>query len=179
MNRPSLAPPERLRPYLVAPLLLLLGMMPLLRLIGMLGVRPFASWRGAARHALAFMFAVTACAHFGKQRGDLVRMVPPHIPYPDEVVRVTGVLEFFGAFGLTVPQVAPLAGRGLIALLIAQFPANIHAARQQIGVGGKPATPLWFRTLVQVFFISLIHWSIARHDTTTGAPAGERTGEAD
>ncbi len=159
MNRGLLDLSERARPYLVAPLLVLLASLPPLRALGALGVRPLASWRGAARHALALMFAVTARAHFGKQREDLIRMVPPGIPRPRGLVTATGALEFLGALGLAVPQTARLAGGGLTLLLVALFPANIHAARRRIGIGGKPTTPLWFRALVQVVFIALILWA--------------------
>ncbi len=57
-----------LRSYLVAPLLLLLLALPALRALGALGLRPLATWRGAARHALALMYAFTASAHFGTQQ---------------------------------------------------------------------------------------------------------------
>lgn len=159
MNRRSLNLPERARPYLVAPLLLLLASLPPLRALGALGVRPLASWRGAARHALALMFTVTASAHFDARRDDLVRMVPPGLPHPRGLVTATGVLEFLGALGLTVPRAAPLAGGGLTVLLVTLFPANVHAARRRIAIGGKPATPLRFRGLVQAAFIALILWA--------------------
>jgi hypothetical protein len=36
------------------------------------------------------------------------------------------------------------------------FPANVKAAREQLMLDGKPATPLWFRTLVQVIFVATL-----------------------
>ena len=55
-------------------------------------------------------------------------------------------------------------------LLIALFPANVRAARRRIDIGGKPATPLWFRTWVQVGFIALILWSTRPPRTAPNVP---------
>ena len=159
MDQPS---PAGLRRYLVAPLLLLLLALLALRALGALGLRPLATWRGAARHALALMYAFTASAHFTRRRADLVRMMPPWVPVPGAAVAVTGALELLGAAGLLAPATAPLAGRGLAALLVALFPANVHAARRGITLGGKPPTPLGFRTLVQALFIALTLWASHR-----------------
>ena len=157
------APPQsltgRLSPYLVAPLLLLIAALLVLRTAGALGVTPLAEWRSSARFALAIMFVFTAAAHFGRQKESLVRMVPGWIPSPRRVIAVTGVLELLGALGLLLLVTAPLAGVCLALLLAAMFPANVKAARQQLMIDNKPATPLWFRSLVQVFFVVMLLWA--------------------
>ncbi len=153
------AVPNGIRPYLVAPLLLLLLALPALRALGALGVAPLASWQGTARYALALMFVFTGAAHFTRKRESLVRMVPGWMPLPGLAVTATGLLQFLGAAGLLVPALAPLAGRGLALLLIALFPANVHAARAGIDLDGKPATPLLFRAPVQLLFIGLLLWA--------------------
>lgn len=154
---PSLT--ARLSPYLVAPLLLLVAVLLVLRAAGALGVSPLGDWRTAARFALAVMFVFTAAAHFGRQKDSLERMVPSWMPSPKVVIAVTGVLELLGALGLLLPITTPLAGICLAVLLVAMFPANIKAARDQIMLDGKPATPLWFRTLVQVAFVAILLWA--------------------
>ena len=154
---PSLT--ARLSPYLVAPLLLLVAVLLVLRVAGALGVSPLADWRTAARFALAVMFVFTAAAHFFRQKDSLERMVPSWMPSPKVVIAVTGVLELLGALGLLLPITTPLAGVCLALLLVAMFPANIKAARDQIMLDGKPATPLWFRTLVQVAFVTILLWA--------------------
>ena len=153
--------PPKVRPYLVAPLILLLGALPLLRLLGALGVRPLGSGRGATRHALAAMFVFTGTAHFNHRRASMIRMVPGALPNPAALVTLTGGLEFLGAAGLVAPRTARLAGWSLTALLLALFPANVRAAQQAVSIGDKPATPLPFRTLVQALYIALILWSTA------------------
>ena len=47
----------------------------------------------------------------------------------------------------------------LIALLIGMFIANINAAQKGITLRGKPSTPLWLRTPMQILFIGLLWWS--------------------
>lgn len=150
---------EALRPYLVAPLIVFIAALILFRSAAAVGISPLADWPTAARFALAVMFAFTAVAHFGRQRQSLVRMVPTWMPRPSLVVSVTGGLELLGAIGLLLPIAASLAGLCLSLLLVAMFPANIHAARQQVMVGDKPATPLWFRTLVQIVFVAALLWA--------------------
>ena len=85
------------------------------------------------------MFLLTASAHWGKRRPDLIRMVPKSFPRPDLLVTLTGVCEILGAIGLLVVPFARWAAIGLTLLLIAVFPANIRAAREGITIGGKPA----------------------------------------
>jgi uncharacterized membrane protein len=111
-------------------------------------------WWDALRIALAAMFLLTATAHWGRRRGDLVRMVPAAFPRPDLMVTLTGVLELMGAIGLLVPAVAPWAALGLTMLLVAIFPANVRAARERLTIGGRQATPFVLRAVIQVVFVA-------------------------
>jgi len=105
------------------------------------------------RIAVALMFLLTASAHWGKRRADLVRMVPAWFPRAELAVTLTGALELAGAVGLLIPTTAPYAAIGLAALLIAMFPANVHAARAKLSIAGKPVTPLLQRTALQALFL--------------------------
>jgi uncharacterized membrane protein len=127
--------------------------------IGALGVSPLATWHDSACYALAVMFIFTGIAHFNKMKYDLVKMVPAVFPRPLPLVYFSGVLEFMGAAGLLLPRFRSLAGICLIALLIVLFPANVNAAMKGTTLAGKPATPLWLRTPMQLLFIGLLWWS--------------------
>jgi len=118
----------------------------------LLFVLPFGWWT-ALRIGLAMMFLLTASAHWGKKRLDLVRMVPTAFPRPDLMVLITGVCEILGAVGLLLPRVAPFAAACLTLLLLAIFPANVRAAREAITIEGRSATPLLPRMLIQVVFL--------------------------
>ncbi|HEY7303234.1 MAG TPA: hypothetical protein VH601_03920 [Bryobacteraceae bacterium] len=125
----------------------------LLRGIGPAGVGLLNSWTWSLRGGLALMFLLTASAHWGKRKGDLIAMVPRVFPRPDFMVSATGVLEILGAVGLLTPAIAPVAAVCLALLLIALFPANIRAAREGLTIGGKAATALPLRTLLQLVFL--------------------------
>lgn len=118
-----------------------------------------SSWTDALRYALATMFLFTAASHFiARTREDLVRMVPPALPAPRLLVAATGVLELAGAIGLLVTGFVRIAAYALIALLVAMFPANVHAARAQLVVAGRPAMPLIARLPLQFFWIGVLWW---------------------
>src|SRR5215475_4961872 len=102
------------------------------------------------------MFLLTASAHWGKLRIDLIRMVPPVFPRPDLLVTLTGIAELAGAIGILWTPVTRAASVGLTALLVAMFPANIYAAQHQLTIGGRKVPGLAMRTLLQIIFIAAI-----------------------
>jgi uncharacterized membrane protein len=128
------------------------------RLLGVAGIDPLDSWQGSTRAGLALMFLFTGAAHFTSTRHDLVRMVPPALPRPDLLVAATGVAELLGAAGLLVPRVASGAAAALMLLLVAMFPANVHAARTGHTIAGRPHTRLVVRAPLQLFWIALLGW---------------------
>jgi uncharacterized membrane protein len=129
----------------VQPLIVLIGVFALL-------ILPLGWW-AALRVGLAAMFLLTASAHWGRRRADLIRMVPVVLPRPDWLVTFTGICEILGAIGLLFSRTAPPAGIGLALLLIAIFPANVRAAREAIAIAGRPATPLPMRAIIQIIFL--------------------------
>ncbi|HSL22207.1 MAG TPA: hypothetical protein VK886_11785, partial [Vicinamibacterales bacterium] len=80
------------------------------------------------------------------------------LPAPGLLVTATGALELLGAVGLLLPQALPAAAYGLIALLVAMLPANVHAAREGLMVAGRRATPLLWRLPLQLFWIAALWW---------------------
>jgi uncharacterized membrane protein len=131
----------------------------LARLLGSAGLLTTASWAVATRVGMAMMFLFTGSAHFAKTRADLIRMVPPSFPNPALLVTLTGVAEMAGAVGLLVPTLARWAAAGLMLLLVAMFPANIHAARGGVTIRGRAASPLVLRLPLQVLWLLLLWWS--------------------
>lgn len=90
----------------------------------------------------------------------------------DFLVTATGVLELAGAAGLLVPRLAVWAAGGLALLLIAMFPANVHAAQAGILDGWR--SQLWPRTALQLVSLAAVttvlidRWR-ARPGVTTSA----------
>ncbi|MFI6167942.1 hypothetical protein ACIBCN_14270 [Nocardia sp. NPDC051052] len=139
----------------MAPLVVLAVVTALARLIGWLaGPEWLNSWPHAVTLGLAVMFVLTASAHFlSPRREALVAMVPPKLPNPAALVTLTGVFELAGAGGLLIPATAKLAAALLIVLLLLLFPANIRAAKAELGI---KTMPLPLRTVVQVVFIAAL-----------------------
>jgi uncharacterized membrane protein len=140
-------------------LVVLLVSLVLLRGAGYLGVERLASWRDAGLGALAVMFLFTSTAHFSGMKYDLAAMMPAPLPDGLWVIYLTGVFEIAGAVGLLIPWTRRLAGICLVLLLIAQFPANVYAALNEIPLGGEAPTPLWLRTPMQLLFIGMVWWT--------------------
>jgi uncharacterized membrane protein len=138
------------------PLIVLVCSTLLLRVIGVVGFGPLDNWVWPLRGGLALMFLLTASAHWGKRRSDLIAMVPGVFPRPDWMVSITGVFEILGAIGLLMPAIAKIAAACLTILLVVLFPANIRAAREGLMIGGRPATTLPLRSLLQVVFIAAL-----------------------
>jgi len=138
------------------PFIVLLASTLLFRVIGAAGVGPFHSWIWSLRGGLALMFLFTASAHWGKRRGDLIAMVPRALPRPELMVSITGIFEVLGAVGILIPATAHVAAACLAILLIALFPANVRAAQEHLTIGGRQATSLPLRTLLQLVFLGAV-----------------------
>ncbi|HXN48942.1 MAG TPA: hypothetical protein VN893_19985 [Bryobacteraceae bacterium] len=137
----------------MVPAIILVAAFGVFRCAGLLGVAALDNWNLPLRLALFLMFLVTASAHWGKGRPDMIRMVPPAFPSAATIISVTGVLEILGAVGLVVPITARAAAACLATLLVAMFPANVRAAREQLTILGRPATALAIRAPLQAMFI--------------------------
>ena len=138
------------------PLVVLAAAFLLFVLLGMAGIPYFAGYHHALRLALAVMFLLTASAHWGAKRADLVKMVPPPFKQPERWVTITGILEILGAIGLLIPATVTVAALGLALMLIAIFPANVHAARHHMTIGGRPVPKLGIRILIQLIFLASV-----------------------
>ena len=154
----------------MAPLITLVVVTAALLVAGAAGIRALRPWPVAVRGGLAAMFTLTGVVHFVWKREELIAMVPPALPAPELLVTVTGVLELAGAVGLLIHRTAPWAAAGLAALLVAMFPANVHAALEGTG------TPLLPRTLMQLLFLAAALAVVAHHLRSGHAPVRARTG---
>ena len=138
----------------MAPFIVLVTLFFLLRILGHFQIPVAFGWWTSLRLALSGMFLLTASAHWGERRPDLIRMVPRSFPRPDLLVTATGVLEVLGAIGLMVPKFASYAALGLAFMLVAVFPANIRAARERLTIASRPVPMLLPRTLLQIVFLA-------------------------
>lgn len=89
-----------------------------------MAVRMMDGARGLGRAVFASLFLAGGVAHFAAT--DLYsKIMPPYLPAPRALVLVSGVAEVALGAMLLIPTTARLAAWGLIALLVAVFPANV------------------------------------------------------
>ncbi len=114
------------------------------------------------------MFIFTATSHFSSLGHEMAAMIPPPLTGALWVIYVTGVLEFAGAIGLLTTRWRRPAAWGLLALLVAMFPANVYAALTGVSLGGNPPSALWYRTPLQLFWFVALWWSTLARDEQEG-----------
>jgi uncharacterized membrane protein len=80
----------------------------------------------------------------------------PYLPWHLKLIYASGIAEIVLGVAVLLPQMRRMAGWGLIALLIAVFPANIHAALH--GFRSLPSWILWARLPFQLVLIAGVYW---------------------
>lgn len=105
--------------------------------------------------AVAFIFA--GINHF-LNTGFYRRMMPPVFPVHLFLVYLSGVSEIALGVLLLIPRFQRLAAWGLIALLIAVFPANIYMARNPLLFPEFSAAALYLRLPLQLLLIAWAYW---------------------
>ncbi len=82
------------------------------------------------------------------------------------LVYLSGFFEVLGGVGVLVPRFRKAAGWGLIALLVAVFPANLYmiTASEQFTQQGVPLWALYLRLPLQLVLIAWVYW-VTQADT--------------
>ena len=124
-------------------------------------------------HAVAII--VVGITHFIVPE-QYARIVPPQLPYPFELVYISGFFEILGGIGLVIPFVSVAAAWGLIALYIAVFPANINMAVNSIPIDGIPHIPwlYWARLPFQAVLIAWAYWYTRKPESQPAASSVEK-----
>ena len=91
--------------------------------------------------------------------GKYEQIIPPGFPMPGMLVAISGMAEIAGGAGLLIRPLRRAAGWGLIALLIAVFPANIFMAIHPERIAGLHMAPwlLWTRLPLQGVLIAWVY----------------------
>ena len=78
--------------------------------------------------------------------------MPPIFPLHLEAVYLSGLFEILGGFGVLIARTRSIAGWGLLALLIAVYPANIYMALTPEAFPDISLFALYFRLALQFLF---------------------------
>ena len=93
--------------------------------------------------------------------GFYLAIMPPDLPNPEWLNVLSGLAEIVLGVYILEPRVRVLAAWGIIALLVAVFPANVYAALENVG-GDGPGTGAgmgnWIRLPFQAVFIVWAWW---------------------
>ena len=110
---------------------------------------------------LGLMFVAGGINHFANP-DPYIKIMPPYLPAPLALVYISGFFEAALGALLLIPRFQRLAAWGLIALLIAVFPANIHMALHAELFPEIPPVALWIRLPLQGVLIAWTYWFTRR-----------------
>jgi uncharacterized membrane protein len=103
------------------------------------------------------LFVLAGANHFANA-SFYVSIMPPYLPLPTVLVWASGACEIVLGCMLLVRRLRQVAGWGLIALLIAVFPANLHMALHPQAYPEFGRALLWWRLPLQAVLIALVAW---------------------
>ena len=92
-----------------------------------------------------------------------LKIMPPYLPWHLPLVYLSGLFEIALGVLLLVPRFSRLAAWGIIALLIAVFPANIYLYQHQDLLPASPLVHL-LRLPLQAVFILWAYWYTKPND---------------
>ena len=104
--------------------------------------------RTALRWFFGLVFIAAGLNHF-RDPAFYINIMPPYLPWHGELVAISGVAEVVLGVMMLYRRWAALAGWGLIALLVAVFPANVHMAMHPELYPSIPPEVLWLRLPLQ------------------------------
>ncbi|MEP6731978.1 MAG: DoxX family protein [bacterium] len=105
---------------------------------------------------IAAIFMTSGVLHLVKP-ALFMSIMPPWLPAPRALVLISGVCEMLGAIGILLQATRVSAAWGLIALLVAVFPANIQML---INAHERHMSTAWQAALVArlPLQVALIYW---------------------
>jgi uncharacterized membrane protein len=112
-----------------------------------------------ARVVLGVAFIVAGLNHFWQPRFYRAIM-PPYIPEHELMVALSGYAEVILGALVFVPRLHQITRAGLVALLIAIFPANLHMALNPERYSQVPEWLLWARLPLQAVMVAWVLWAV-------------------
>jgi len=106
-------------------------------------------------YLMAFLYIIAGINHFRKP-GMYIRIIPPFFKNPKLINTLSGIAEMLLGILLMFPFSKRFAAWGIIALLIAIFPANLFMFQDKKASFGLPKWILFVRLPLQIV---LIYWA--------------------
>jgi uncharacterized membrane protein len=109
------------------------------------------------RWIFGLLFVVAGINHF-VATAFYISIMPPYLPWHRELVYISGVAEVVLGVALWLRRSRTVAAWGLIALLVAVSPANLHMALHPEQFPTLPPLGLWLRLPLQGVLIAWAYW---------------------
>ena len=117
--------------------------------------------KGISVYVMGIFYIIVGIKHF-QDPSWFVQIVPPILPYKYELVYISGFFEVLLGILLMIPRFQSIAAKGLIALMICVYPANIYLAQTNgVALGISPLIA-WGRLPFQFVFIGLAYWHLKK-----------------
>ncbi|MBL4684169.1 MAG: DoxX family protein [Nannocystaceae bacterium] len=101
----------------------------------------------------------------------MIRIMPGYLPWHRPLVLSSGIAELALGLMVFIPKTRHLAGWGLVALLVAVFPANIEMAIHASNFPELPELALWLRLPLQPLLVYWVWVTCLRRPAAAGTAA--------
>jgi uncharacterized membrane protein len=109
------------------------------------------------KYALGLSFVAAGLNHF-VDPDFYLKIMPPYLPWHLFLVYVSGLFEAVLGMALLIKRSTRSAAWGLMALLVAVYPANIHMALNHELYPEYNQAMLWVRLPIQVVLMAAVYW---------------------
>jgi len=136
---------------------------------------PLARRKPLLRRVMGAIYAVAGVTHF-LAPDSFARAVPPELPRPRALVYCSGIAEIALGLGLQFDRTRQASAWGIVALLVAVFPANVYMATDDVAVdlvpdrlAGVSRAAAWARLPFQAVLVLWAWW----HALPESEPEGD------
>ena len=140
----------------------------------------FARRKRTLGRLMGAVYAIAGVTHF-LAPASFARAVPPELPRPRALVYLSGVAEVGLGLGMQFDRTRRASAWGIVALLVAVFPANVHMATDDVAgdfvpdsLDGLARAAAWVRLPMQALLVLWAWWHTLPSAGTAGAVTGER-----
>ncbi len=108
------------------------------------------------------LFLIIAGLNHFINPGFYLPLIPPYLPWNEELNIISGMLEIIMGFGLLMPRFRRYAAMGIMLLIVLFIPAHIYFIQMGSCVPGGLCTPQWVAwvrlIVIQPLFILWAWW---------------------
>lgn len=135
---------------------------------------PLARRERLLRRVMGTNYVLAGAAHFLAPES-FARAVPPELPRPRALVYLSGVAEIALGLGVQFGRTRRASAWGIVALLVAVFPANVYMATDDVAadfvpgrLAGVARAAAWARLPFQAVLVLWAWWHALRGPESDG-----------